>query len=146
MPSFLYLSAYVCVYKLLWWCWKGEQSLAEDPGGQVCSIAAHPGWAALISPVSSSMPLPSWQLLLLHSLWVAETRRWRHFFTSLQQGCPFTGPDVNLWSWIYRGKLWILASALCAAWPFVPCIHLHICFISHKSWGMGEFRLIVWGF
>lgn len=38
MSSFLYLSVYVCVYKLLWWCWKGEQSLAEDPVSQQCDF------------------------------------------------------------------------------------------------------------
>lgn len=32
MSSFLYLSAYVCVYKRLWWCWKGEQSCRRPWG------------------------------------------------------------------------------------------------------------------
>lgn len=50
---------------------------------------------------------------VIHSLWAAKARRCRLFFffqlrlASLKQGCPFTRPGVNLWSWIYRDDLFV---------------------------------------
>lgn len=119
-----------------------ENSLAQDPGGQVCSIPAHPGRISLISPASSAIPLPSCQLLPATypgSCWKKVVKAFFQLrLTSLKQGCPFTGPNVNLWSWIYRDDLQFSASALGASWLFVTCIHLHVCLILHKSEGWGS--------